>query len=72
MDSGHSTFNVRTGLDAAQEGNLCETLYVLIYKDTNIETRNNSNKSPTGCNNFPVYYPDVKMVDTHTYHNTRC
>jgi len=22
---------------------------------------NNSNKSPTRCNNFPVYYPDVYL-----------
>jgi len=25
------------------------------------ELSNNSNKSPTRCNNFPVYYPDVYL-----------
>ena len=28
---------------------------------TYIYTRFNSNKSPTRCNNFPVYYPDVYL-----------
>jgi hypothetical protein len=25
------------------------------------EESSNSNKSPTRCNNFPVYYPDVHL-----------
>jgi hypothetical protein len=34
---------------------------IILQRDKARQTESNSNKSPTRCNSFPVYYPDVYL-----------